>query len=139
MTIQTLEVVCIDTLHPPIYRGRVVYYGEDLVPSRRYPRQEVGEITFVYEVYISVKLPYVDMIWDQPFYLEVDLPTEKKHEVAFNEECDRLYGDLQNDFGFLLKTTEKGLSQFTLGFMDESDEIQYDFYNPFRSKEVRLN
>jgi len=93
----------------------------------------------VYEVFISVKLPYADMIWDQPFYLEVDLPTGKRRKVAFNEECDRLYGDLQNDFGFLLKTTQRGPSQFTLGFMDEEGEVHYDFYNPFRSKEVRLN
>ena len=134
MTIQALEVVCVDTLHPPGAPRNPVGPQRPTFPP--YPR---NEITYVYEVFISVKLPYADMIWDQPFYVEVELPTEKKHEVAFNEECDRLYGDLQNDFGFLLKTTKKGLSQFTLGFIDELDDVQYDFYNPFRSKEVRLN
>jgi len=134
MTIETIEVTCVDTLHPIAYPA-VIGYQRSTPP----PPYNVSRITFVYEVFISFKLPYADMIWDQPFYIEVELPTEKKHEVSFNEECDRLYGDLQNDFGFLLKTTKKGLSQFTLGFTDEEGEVNYDFYNPFRSKEVRLN
>ncbi|MGH1364430.1 MAG: hypothetical protein ACRBF0_12800 [Calditrichia bacterium] len=128
-TLNSIEAACVDTL-----------YGISATVLRSYPGRRIqGPIEgYVFEVCFSISSPQPDIIWDQPFFVEVELPNGESVDYILNDEGGVLSGGLQHDFVVLVESTEDGRSRMTLGFLDITNDVDYDSSNPFQSQQFRL-
>ena len=103
---------------------------------RRSPIRKIDKYIYLIGFTLSI---YDDLVWDQPFFINIIFSDGSSEYILYNDEGFSLTNAQFNEYVFTVEIERQQQIRITVGHYDENGYEILDFDNPFKSKFIELN